>query len=212
MDPKQNELEFGVLTPEKNGRNEWATLASTPKKIIALGSSAGGLEALMAFFRLMDPQSGLAFVVIQHLQSEMKSWTPEILSRITSMAVAVAGDNEIILANHVYTIPPNAQMTIADGRLHLAPRTDLGTRHKPFDRFLKSLAIDCHERAIAVVLSGYDGDGSDGFIAIKARGGMTYAQDRSALVDQMPEHAMATGCVDHVLSPGQIAERISQQN
>lgn len=186
--------------------------AASPTKIVSLGSSAGGLAALVDFFKRMDPQSGLAFVVIQHLQADVISLTPEILSRITPMAVSVASDDELVLANHVYTIPPNTQLTIANGRLHRAPRTESPARHKPFDRFLNSLAIDCHERAIAVVLSGYDGDGTQGFIAIKAHGGTTYAQDQSALVDQMPEHAMATGCVDHVLDPGQIAERISQRN
>ena len=128
------------------------------------------------------------------------------------MPVTVAQDNEIAVENHVYTMPPNAQLTITDGRFRLAPRTEEPVRHKPFDRFLKSLAVDCHERAIAVVLSGYDGDGSEGFIAIKAQGGITYAQDQSALVDQMPRHAMATGCVDQVLPPGQIAEHISQRH
>lgn len=182
----------------------------SPIHVICLGSSAGGLEALIDFFKRMKPDSGCAFVVIQHLKADAPSLTPGILSRVTPMVVSASHDNELVLPNHVYTIPPNAQLTIVDGRLHVAPRTEASGRHKPFDRFLNSLARDCRERAIGVVLSGYDGDGSDGFVAIKAHGGTTYAQDRSALVDQMPQHAMATGCVDHVLAPGQIADRISR--
>lgn len=177
-------------------------------KIVGLGSSAGGLEALINFFKSMPAKSGMAFIVIQHLKADTLSLTTDILSRITPMTVTAARDQEIVVADHVYTIPPNTQLTIDAGRLHLAPRSEVPMNHKPFDRFLNSLAIDCQERAVAVVLSGYDGDGSRGFVAIKAHGGITYAQDRSAIVDQMPQHAMATGCVDHVLAPDQIAERI----
>ena len=180
-------------------------------KIVCLGSSAGGLEALIAFFKHMAPDSGFAFVIIQHLRADASTLTPDILSRVTPMVVVSARDGELILPNRVYTLPPNAQLTISGGRLRVAPRTETPVRHKPFDRFLNSLAVDCGERAIAVVLSGYDGDGSAGFVAIKAHGGITYAQDQSARVDQMPQHAMATGCVDNVLSAEQIAERISQQ-
>jgi len=180
-----------------------------PTKIICLGSSAGGLQALIDFFKHMAADSGMAFVVIQHLQAHAPTLTPDILSGVTAMTVTIAKNGEFVQPNRVYTIPPNAQLTIVEGRLQVAPRTETPGRHKPFDRFLHSLAIDCKARATAVVLSGYDGDGSDGFIAIKAHGGITYAQDQSALVDQMPQHAMATGCVDHVLSPGQIAQRIS---
>ena len=198
----------GLAVPQ--AADDLVTPASAPLKIICLGSSAGGLSALISFFGSVAPDSGCAFVVIQHLQAQAPSLTPEILSRVTAMPVRAAHDAELVLANHVYTIPPNAQLTIADGRLQVAQRTESSGRHKPFDRFLKSLAIDCRKRAIGVVLSGYDGDGSDGFVSIKAMGGSTFAQDHSAAVDEMPQHAMATGCVDHVLNPKQIAERISQ--
>jgi two-component system CheB/CheR fusion protein len=181
-------------------------------RIICLGSSAGGLTALVTFFKHMVPDSGWAFVIIQHLKADVPSLTPNILAGATSMVVSMARNDEFVLPNHVYTIPPNAQLTIAHGRLHVAPRTEAAGRHKPFDRFLISLAKDCGERAIGVVLSGYDGDGSIGFQAIKARGGTTFAQDQSAEVDEMPQHAMATGCVDYVLAPELIAERIPLLN
>lgn len=181
----------------------------TTLRIVCIGSSAGGLAPTIEFFKNMDPNSGMAFVVIQHLKADSPSLTPEILSRITRMTVTAAIHRERALPNHVYTIGPNTQLTIIDDRFSVQPRAESTGRHKPFDRFLHSLALNSRERATAVVLSGYDGDGSAGFVAIKAQGGSTYAQDRGALIDEMPEHAIATGCVDHVLDPGKIAERIS---
>ena len=181
----------------------------TTLRIVCIGSSAGGLAPTIEFFKDMDPNSGMAFVVIQHLKADSPSLTPEILSRITRMTVTAAINRERALPNHVYTIGPNTQLTIIDDRFSVQPRAESTGRHKPFDRFLHSLALNSRERATAVVLSGYDGDGSAGFVAIKAQGGSTYAQDRGALIDEMPEHAIATGCVDYVLDPGKIAERIS---
>ena len=178
-------------------------------RIVCIGSSAGGLAPTIEFFKIMKHNCGMAFVVIQHLKADSPSLTPLILSRITSMTVTAAVDQEQALPNHVYTINPNTQLTIVDGRFHVRPRTETPGRHKPFDRFLNSLAINSKEQATAVVFSGYDGDGSEGFVAIKAQGGSTYAQDRGALIDEMPEHAIATGCVDHVLDPERIAEQIS---
>lgn len=177
--------------------------------VVCLGSSAGGLSALKEFFTRIAPDSGRAFVVIQHLQADGPNLTQQILSRLTSMVVITSMDGLNVLPNHVYTIPSGMQMTIADGRLGVSPRIETGARHHPFDRFLKSLAIDCGERATAVVLSGYDGDGSEGFVAIKAHGGITYAQDGTASVGEMPASAMKTGCVDHVLNVEQIADHLS---
>ena len=181
-------------------------------KIVCLGSSAGGLAPTIQFFKHMEPNTGMAFVVIQHLNAGSPSLTPEILSIITPMKVSAAIDQERVLLNRVYTIKPNTQLTIRNDLFQVSARTESPYRHKPFDRFLKSLAHNSGEHAIAVVLSGYDGDGSAGFIAIKAHGGVTYAQDRSSLVSEMPKHAIQTGCVDHVLSPTDIAEAISARN
>jgi len=177
--------------------------------IVCLGSSAGGLSALKEFFTRMAPDSGLAFVVIQHLQSDGPTLTRDILARITSMVVITARDRLEVLPDHVYTIGPGTQLTISGGRLGVAPRIDTGARHHPFNRFLNSLAIDCGAKATAVVFSGYDGDGSEGFIAIKAHGGTTYAQDGTATVGEMPASAIATGSVDHVLDATRIADHLS---
>ena len=181
------------------------------KKIVCIGSSAGGLAPTIEFFKQMAPDSGRAFVVIQHLQADKPSLTPSILSRITSMPVSAAVHHEAVLANHVYTIAPDTQLTVVSGRFQVTKRSETSAFHKPFDRFLNSLAVNSGTEATAVVLSGYDGDGSEGFSAIKAHGGVTFAQDRSAQVSEMPRHAMATGCVDHILNPVQIAEQISAQ-
>lgn len=180
-----------------------------PLKIVCIGSSAGGLAPTIEFFKKMAPDTGFAFVVIQHLKADVASLTPGILANITTMTVAAAKDHELARPDHVYTMLPNTQLIIKDGSFLVSPRTEMAGRHKPFDRFLTSLATDSGGSAVAVILSGYDGDGSAGFIAIKAHGGTTYAQDWSAEVDEMPEHAIATGCVDQVLAVGQIAERIS---
>ncbi len=184
-------------------------MSKSTLSIVCIGSSAGGLAPILEFFKNMDPHCDMAFVVIQHLQADRQSLTPYILSRITRMEVSAAMDKDRAKANHVYTIEANTQLAIADDQFIVQPRTESPGRHKPFDRFLNSLAINSRERAIAVIFSGYDGDGSAGFVAIKAQGGSTYAQDRGAQVDEMPEHAIATGCVDYVLDPKEIAVRIS---
>ena len=114
-----------------------------------------------------------------------------------------------VLPNHVYTIPPGVQLTISGGHLMVAPRTESSGRHHPFDRFLKSLALDKSTEAIAVVFSGYDGDGAEGFLAIKDRGGRTYAQDATATIGEMPASAIATGSVDFILDVRKIAEHLS---
>jgi two-component system CheB/CheR fusion protein len=181
----------------------------TDLKIVCVGSSAGGLAPLVEFFKHLTPTTGFAFVVIQHLYAEAITLTPIILANKTEMVVRVASDDELVQANHVYTMRPNTQLTIQHGRFQVRPRFESPGRHKPFDRFLHALAIDARDRACAVILSGYDGDGSDGFISIKAHGGTTYAQDHSAIVDEMPEQAIATGCVDFVMNPQDIAEHIS---
>ncbi len=184
-------------------------MPASPVQVVGIGSSAGGLSALKEFFARMAPDSGRAFVVIQHLQPDGPTLTRDILARVTSMTVVTASDGVRVQPDHVYTMPPGTQMTIASGRLGVAPRTETGAQHHPFDRFLLSLALDCGSQAIAVVLSGYDGDGAEGFVAINAHGGITYAQDGTAAVRQMPESATATGCVDYVINAGAIAAHIS---
>ena len=133
----------------------------------------------------------------------------EILARATTMPVSEAADSMPVEANHVYVIPANVDLTIAHGTLTLAPRTQTPGSHMPIDRFLRSLADDCGSRAIGVILSGTGSDGSAGVEAIKAAGGVTFAQDEAtARFAIMPQAAVATGCVDFVLPPERIAAEL----
>ena len=133
----------------------------------------------------------------------------EILARSTAMPVSEAADGMPVEANHVYVIPANVDLTIAHGALNLAPRTQTPGSHMPIDRFLRSLADECGSRAIGVILSGTGSDGSAGVEAIKAAGGVTFAQDAAtAKFATMPQAAVATGCVDFVLPPEGIAAEL----
>ena len=172
-------------------------LAGVP--IVALGASAGGLEALDAFLAHVAVPSGLAFVVIQHLDPTHVGMLPELLGRITPLPVVEAGPGMPVEPNHVYVIPPNCDMAVMGGVLQLLePGAPRGLR-LPIDFFFRSLAQDRAALAVGVVLSGMGSDGSLGLRAIKDRGGLTFAQSpESARFDAMPRNAIAAGTVDVV--------------
>lgn len=152
----------------------------------------------------------MAFVLIQHLSPDHKSLLSEILGKVTTMPVQQVQDRMMVEPNEVYVIPPNTEMTIVDGMLHLASRQKIDGRYLPGDAFFKSLAVDRGSKAIAIVLSGMDGDGSQGLKAIKVAGGVTFAQcEDTARFDSMPSTAVATGNVDFVLPPKAIAQQIA---
>ncbi|WP_024329296.1 chemotaxis protein CheB [Thioalkalivibrio sp. ALR17-21] len=175
---------------------------STPDYIVGIGASAGGLEALDAFFQQMPPDSGLSFVVVQHLSPDYKSLMAELLSRHTEMPVQRAEDGETVAANQVYLIPPRKNLTLFHGKLILSEQDASRGVNLPIDVFLRSLAEDQGERAIAVILSGTGSDGTRGIRAIKEQGGMIMAQSAdSAKFDGMPRSAAATGLPDFVLPP-----------
>ena len=167
--------------------------------IVAIGASAGGLEALDAFLSHVPPASGLAFVVIQHLDPTHKGIMPELLQRITTMKVTQAGDGMEVKADCVYVIPPNKDLSILHGSLHLLdPVASRGLR-LPIDFFFRALADDQHERAIGVILSGMGSDGTLGLRAIKENAGLALAQEpASAKFDAMPRNAIDAGLVDIV--------------
>ena len=176
--------------------------------IVGIGASAGGLEALQEFFRSMPPNSGLAFVVIQHLSPDYKSLMADILGKHTDMQVLQVDGEMTVEPNTVYLIPPKKNMTIGGGKLHLADY-DHGALNHPIDIFFSSLADECKERAIAVVLSGTGSDGTAGVRAIKESGGLAIVQTpESAKFDGMPRSAISTGIVDWVLPPHQISDEI----
>ncbi|HVE66882.1 MAG TPA: chemotaxis protein CheB, partial [Thermoanaerobaculia bacterium] len=175
--------------------------------VVGVGASAGGLEAFTQLLRALPADTGMAFVLVQHLAPSHASALAEILSRATTMPVTEVEDEPTVEPNHVYVIPPGQSMVISEGTLNLMPREGRGAHH-PVDMFFRALAEDRRHRAIAVVLSGTATDGTIGLAAIKAEGGITFAQDGSAQHQGMPRSAIASGCVDFVLPPSEIAREI----
>jgi two-component system CheB/CheR fusion protein len=173
--------------------------------IAGIGASAGGLEALEQLFRHMPADSGVAFVVIQHLSPDYKSLMVELLSKHTDMQVLRAGNNQRVLPDTVYLIPPKKIMTIFNGCLQLREKDPDIPVNLPIDIFFTSLAQDQGDRAVGIVLSGTGSDGTRGVRAIKEAGGMIMVQEESsAKFDGMPRSAMATGVADFILPPSEI--------
>ncbi len=178
--------------------------------IVGIAASAGGLEAFTELLSHLPTDTGMAFVLIQHLDPNHKSFLAEILSRSTQMPVKQVEDGVAVEPNQVYVIPPNTKMVVSKGVLELSPREKVYGKYMPGDAFFTSLAVDRGYKALAVVLSGADGDGSLGLMAIKAAGGMTFAQcQATAKFDSMPNTAVATGNVDFILPPQKIAEELT---
>ncbi len=181
--------------------------------IVGIGASAGGLEAFTALLRHLPNDTGMAFILVQHLDPVRESALVALLAKTTSLPVREVTNDMPVKADHIYVIPPGSTLSIADRVLRLQPRRPNAAGYRSIDTFLESLAQDQRERAIGVILSGTASDGTLGLEAIKAEGGITFAQDESARYDSMPRSAIAAGCVDFVLDPEGIAkelERISK--
>ena len=179
--------------------------------IVAIGASAGGLEAVSELLAAAPPRSGMGFVVVQHLNPTHESLLAEILAKKTMMKVVAAVEGRVVEPDHVYVIPPNTTLTLEDDILHLTPRERGPTRHMPVDALFKSIAESRGDAAIGVVLSGGDSDGALGMQQIKHSGGITFAQEpASARFPSMPRSAIETGCVDFVLHPKQIAAELAR--
>ncbi len=176
--------------------------------IVGVGASAGGLEAFSRLLAALPPDIGMAFVLVQHLDPNHASVLTELLSRTTSLPVLEIRSGLRVKANSVYVIPENTNLSIVGGVLGLSKRTAGHGYHRPIDDFLNSLAEDRGHRAIGVILSGTASDGTLGLEALKAEGGITFAQDQSAKFDSMPHNAVAAGVVDFVLSPEEIAAEL----
>ena len=179
--------------------------------IVGIGASAGGLAAFEAFFSGMpaDSDSGMAFVLVQHLSPDHKSILTELVKRYTRMNVYEVEDGVEVRANCAYIIPPNRDMAFVNGALRLfEPSAPRGLR-LPIDFFFRSLAQDQHERAICIVLSGTGSDGTLGIRAVKGEGGMVMAQNpESTHYDGMPRSAIGTGLVDYVLPPAEMPRQL----
>ena len=179
--------------------------------IVGIGASAGGLQAVSELLGAVSAGNGMAYLVVQHLDRAHGSALPEILSKRISLPVTAAINGEVVEADHVYVIPPNATLTVEGDHLRLTERPAGLERHLPVDALFQSLAVAREERAIGVVLSGGDSDGSLGIQSMKDRGGVVFAQTPdTAQVASMPRHAIETGCVDLVLPPREIAHEIAR--
>ncbi len=181
-----------------------------PFPIVGIAASAGGLEAFIQLLSQLPADTGMAFVMIQHLDPNRPSLLGEILARSTPMPVREVENGMTVEPNHVYVIPPNTKLLLQSGALRLLPRQKIDGKYMPADAFFESLAVDRGNKAIAVVLSGADGDGAIGLMAIKAAGGVTFAQcEATAKFDGMPSTAVATGSVDFILPPEAIGREVA---
>ncbi|MFZ4440061.1 MAG: chemotaxis protein CheB [Syntrophales bacterium] len=179
--------------------------------IVGIGASAGGLAAFEAFFSGMpaDVNPGMAFVLVQHLAPDHKSILTDLIRRYTRMQVFEVEDGMKVEPNCAYIIPPNRDMAFLNGTLQLLEPASPRGQRLPIDFFFRSLALDQHERAIGIVLSGTGSDGTLGIRAIKGEGGMVIAQNpESSEYDGMPQSAIVTGLVDYVLTPAEMPARL----
>jgi len=194
---------MSVQASVETSRSEKAVLpAPAPTHIVGVGASAGGLEALEAMFGAMPVDTGMAFVIQQHLSPDFESRMQELLARATKLQVSTASDGTKLLANAIYLAPPNKEMMLSGDTLLLTDRDSRLAFTLPIDHFFRSLAQEAGSRAIGVILSGTGSDGRRGVHAIHEGGGSVIAQTpESCKFDGMPKSAIATGVVDAVLDP-----------
>ena len=205
------------MTEEQNPNSEPTETIANPGSvsqdfpIVGIGASAGGLAAFEAFFSALpsDTESGMAFVLVQHLAPDHKSILADLVKRYTRMHVYEVEDGMRVEPNCAYIIPPNRDMAFLNGALELLEPAEPRGLRLPIDFFFRSLAQDQHERAICIVLSGTGSDGTLGVRAVKGEGGMVMAQDPdNTEYDGMPRSAIATGLVDYVLKPADMPAQL----
>jgi len=208
MNSETNLMDADALSAAQGAPDGWPE-GGFP--VVGIGASAGGLAAFEAFFSAMpaDTDSGMAFVLVQHLAPDHKSLLTSLVKRYTHMQVYEVEDGMVVQPNCAYIIPPNHDMAFLNGSLQLLePAAARGLR-LPIDFFFRSLAQDQHERAICIVLSGTGSDGTQGLRVVKGEGGMAMAQSPdSTEYDGMPASAIATGLVDYVLPPAEMPAQL----
>src|SRR5450432_1122882 len=200
--------------PPKN-RPEKLIKSANLFPVVGIGASAGGLDAFKKLLKAIPEDSGMAYVLVQHLAPNHESMLPEILQKVTSIPVLAISDDIKVEPNHIYVIPSNKMMVATDGVLLLTPRPEKSKneRNLPIDLFFTSLAEVHQSYAIGVVLSGTATDGTLGLKAIKDHGGITFAQDEaSAGFDGMPQSAIDAEVVDFILTPEEIPLRLATLN
>jgi len=179
--------------------------------VVAIGASAGGLEAITLLLKNLSPSTGMAFIYVQHLSPDHKSMLSSILSKTTQMRVQDIDDMEKMIPNNVYVIPYNKGIEVTDGHIKLIPRSSGGPAIS-IDILFSSLAETHKENVIGVVLSGSAHDGTIGLRDIKLAGGVTFAQDDSARFNSMPNSAIADGMVDYIMSPDEIGIELTRMS
>ena len=173
---------------------EGATPSNKQFLVVGIGGSAGGLNAFKQLIQAIPVDSGMAYIIVQHLDPTHDSILSELLQKFTLIPVQEVTDNVKVKPNNIYVIPSNKLLTATDGILRLSKRHPKSHTLRPIDLFFRSLAEIHQSQAIGVVMSGTGNDGTLGLEAIKAEGGITFAQDDSAKHDSMPHSAIAAGC------------------
>ena len=178
--------------------------------VVCVGGSAGGLDAYTRLLRHLPADMGVAIVIVNHLRI-VATQLHEILPRFTEMPVELITERLLIEPNHVFIIPPQRDLHVLDDEFRLKPISKPHGWPDVITVFLRSLTKNWDGKLIAVIVSGYDGDGADALCGIKEAGGITIAQKLdTAKEPDMPESAIASGCIDFVLSPEDIAKKIIQ--
>lgn len=199
MKNKQKRNREDSITKAPAGARPPNDAGEGPSYVVAIGGSAGGLEAFERFFAGIPPNTGMAFVVIQHLDPAHETLMPELLQRSIAMPVREIEDGMVVEPDSIYVIPSNADLSISDGRLHLSKPAQAHGHRLPIDTFFQSLAAEFGDRSIAVIVSGMGTDGTQGLKAVKEASGVVLVESPdSAKFDGMPRSAVGTGQVDYV--------------
>jgi two-component system CheB/CheR fusion protein len=206
-----NELGSAIELAQVDGLDKPKNNAENPFTVVAIGASAGGLEAITNLLQNLSPTTGMAFIYVQHLSPDHKSMLTPILSKTTEMQVQDIDDMEKMIPNNVYVIPYNKGIEVTDGHIKLIPRTSGGAAIS-IDILFSSLAETHKENVIGVVLSGSAHDGTIGLRDIKLAGGITFAQDDSARFGSMPNSAIDDGIVDYIMSPQEIGIELTRMS
>ena len=197
------------MTRSKYSNTSVPEVATIVFPVVAIGASAGGLDPIVAFLANVPQESGIAYVVIQHLDPTQKAMLPELLQRATSIPVTEITHQAELRPNHIYVIPSNADLGLSKGRFQLSEPVQLRGHRLPINSFFESLAAELGELAVGVIFSGMGSDGTRGLQAIKQAGGLTLAQHPdTAKFDMMPQSAIAAEVVDLVDFPDKMPEKI----
>src|ERR1700733_7129081 len=198
--------------PEQN-KDAIKVLSSNLFPVVGVGASAGGLEAFKRLIKAIPEDSGMAYILVQHLEPTHESILADLLQKVTHIPIHEITNNVRVEPNHIYIIPSNKLLTATEGVLQLSPRPPRNEKNMPIDVFFTSLAEVHQSHAIGVILSGTATDGTLGLKAIKDHGGITFAQEqRSAGFDGMPQSAIDAEVVDFILTPEEIPLQLASLN